>query len=312
MKDSNNSAQDHMPLSNAAALSHFISMQESRPAHGPDHSAQTWNKRAEFWKKERENNRKGDERVDSAVRFLEQRGILSKEYDIVDIGCGPGRFAGAFAKRARSVVGLDLSEKMVSHGMEYIQSLGLSNARLCTCDFQTLDIEKEGYKNAFDLVFSSMTPAIHGMNGLMKSMEMSRGYCCNITHIYGHNRLRNKIMKEVFGKETTPQWSGKWFYSLFNVLFLMGYYPETSYETRHQELWVQPNGEYVEAAMEHMLPEEECTKENAAKILSWLKSHANTEGVLKEATDSCYGRILWDVRNKTERPDYGAMEQEVS
>ncbi len=298
-------------LSNAKDLEYFISLQESRPADAPDHSAQKWNQRAEFWKKERTNNRKGDERVISAITYLEQRGLLQENYDVVDIGCGPGRFAAAFAKRVHKVVGLDISEKMVAHGMEYIHNEGLTNAILRTCDFQTLDIEKEGYKGAFDLVFSSMTPAIHGMNGLMKSMEMSRGWCCNITHLSGHNHLRNQILQEVFGRKVSHQWTGRWFYSLFNVLFLLGYNPETSYETRHQEILVYPDEEYVDFIMEHMLPSEEITKDNAIKILAWLEAHTNEEGLVQEIIDSSYGRILWDVRSKTERPDYRALNQGV-
>lgn len=296
---------------NAEDLAYFISLQESRPSDAPDHSAQKWNQRAEFWKKERTNNRKGDDRVISAVNYLEQRGLLQEHFDIVDIGCGPGRFAAAFAKRVHNVVGLDISEKMVEHGMEHIQNEGLTNAVLHTCDFQTMDIEKEGYKGAFDLVFSSMTPAIHGMNGLTKSMEMSRGWCCHITHLSGQNLLREQIMQEVFGRKTTHQWTGRWFYSLFNVLFLLGYHPETSYENRHQEIWIHPDEEYVEFIMEHMLPSKETTTENAKKILNWLQSHMNEDGLVKESTSSSYGRILWDVRDKTERPDYRTMDQGV-
>ena len=72
---------------NAEDLAYFISLQESRPTDAPDHSAQKWNQRAEFWKKERTNNWKGDDRVISAVNYLEQRGLLQEHFDIVDIGC---------------------------------------------------------------------------------------------------------------------------------------------------------------------------------------------------------------------------------
>lgn len=298
-------------LANSEDLAYFIALQESRPADALEHSAQKWNQRAEFWKKERTNNRKGDERVISAVNFLEQRGLLQSGYDVVDIGCGPGRFAAAFAKRVNSVVGLDISEKMVEHGMEHIRAEGLANAVLRTCDFQTLDIEKEGYKGAFDLVFSSMTPAIHGMSGLMKSMEICRGWCCHITHLSGRNLLREQIMQEVFGRKPSQQWTGRWFYALFNVLFLMGYHPETSYENRRQQIWISPDEEYVEFIMEHMLPAQEVTAENAKKILDWLLAHRNADGLLEEITDSSYGRILWDVRNRAERPDYYMLAQEA-
>lgn len=296
--------QEYRPAFNEEDLEYFISMQEANPADAPDHSAQKWNTRAELWNKERLNNRKGDQRVESAVAFLEQKGILHENCDVADIGCGPGRFAAAFAKKARSVVGLDLSEKMVEYGMEYIRSQGVSNARLQVCDFQTFDIRKEGYERRFDLVFCSLTPAIHGMNGLIKFIEMSRRYCLYITHIYGENHLRTRIMKEVFGQEISRQWTGRWFYSLFNVLFLLGYYPETSYETRRQDRRIKAEADYAEFMMESILPRQEHTRANQTKILDWLKTHADEEGFLQEVTESCYGRILWDVRQKTERSDY--------
>lgn len=295
---------DISSLSNAKDLEYFISLQESKLVAAPDYSAEKWNRRAELWNKERVSSRKRDERVVSTVAYLEQKGLLQSQYDVADIGCGPGRFAASFAKRVHRVVGLDISEKMVAHGMEHIRNEGVTNAVLRTCDFQTLDIEKEGYKEAFDVVFSSMTPAIHGMNGLLKSMEMSRGWCLHITHLSGRNLLREQIMQEVFGKKIQQQWTGRWFYSLFNILFLLGYHPETSYENQHQQIWTSPDEEYAEFMMEHMLPPEEVTKENFDKILKWLLAHRNEEGLILEITDASFGRILWDVRSRTERPDY--------
>lgn len=288
-------------------LDYFISLQESQPADLPDHSVKMWNKRADFWENARKKNQKGDERVDSAIRYLDSKSLLDKNFDIVDIGCGPGRFAAAFAKHVHKVVGLDISDKMVEHGMNHIHNEGIDNASLYACDFRTLDIKKEGYQHAFDLVFSSMTPAIHGMNGLMKSMEMSRAWCCNITHLDGRNLLREQIMQEVFGKRLEPQWNGRWFFSLFNVLFLLGYDPETSYEKHSRETWVTPDELYIDFLMEHMLPSEEHTQENAAKISNWVNTHLNENGQIKEVTYTSYATVLWAVREKTVRPDYGTM-----
>ena len=154
-----------------SVLDYFISLQESQSADMNEQSVEMWNRREEFWENARKKNQKGNERVVSAINYLEQKGLLDKNYDVADIGCGPGRFVAAFARHVHKVVGLDISDKMISHGMEHIQKEGLSNACLYVCDFQKLDIEKAGYKHAFDLVFSSMTPALHGMNGLMKSID---------------------------------------------------------------------------------------------------------------------------------------------
>lgn len=302
---------DSESVPNAVDLDYFISLQRSKQSDGQEYSSEKWDRRADFWNKERVHNRKGDQRVDSVIAYLEKRELLKAEYDVADIGCGPGRFAAAFARRVHSVVGLDISEKMIRYGREYIEKEGLRNVQLRTCDFDAVDVIQEGYKKAFDLVFCSMTPAVHNMESLQKAMEMSRAYCCSITHIYSRNHLRDRIIREVFQKEPPVRWSGKWFYSLFNVLFLMGYCPETSYENRYQEIQVRPDMEYVEFVMEHTLEKAECTKENGEKILSWLQKHANGEGILTEVIDSCYGRILWDVRDQTQRPDYRSMEQGI-
>ncbi len=296
---------------NATDLAYFISLQEKQPEDVLEFSSEKWDQRAEFWKKERMQKKKGDERVISAISYLEERGLLQKQFDVVDIGCGPGRFATAFAHRVHQVVGLDFSEKMVAHGMEYLKQEHVTNATLRTCDFDTLDIDKEGYRGAFDVVFSSMTPALRGIENIKKSIEMSRGWCCHITHLSGRNYLREQILQEVFGKQPVCQWTGQWFYALFNILFLSGYNPETSYETRHQEIWVQPDEKYVDFLMEHMLPQKEITTANAKKIQTWLQAHQNQDGKILDVRDTTYGRLLWDVRNPVKRPAYAPTCQKI-
>ena len=106
------------------------------------------------------------------------------------------------------------------------------------------------------------------------------------------------MVREVFGREGGQELDGRWFYALFNVLFLMGYCPETGYETRHQERLVRPDGEYVEFVMEHALTPEEQTMENAARVLRWLEKNTDQEGMVREVTDSCYGTVFWDVRRR--------------
>ena len=255
-------------------LDYFLAIQESQPEDKPDHSPQKWDQRAESWEKERLRCRKGEDRVRSTLAYLEQRGLLRPEYRVADIGCGPGRFAVAFARRVEWVTGFDLSPKMVRYGLEHARREGVDNLELRTCDFQTLDVRQAGLSGAFDLVFSSLTPAIHGEAGLRKVMDMSRAYCCNITHIYHHNSLRRQLQTELFHRPPASPWGGKWFYSLFNVLLLMGYLPETTYDHRVQERRLPPTPDYAALMMEHILPPEECTPEHQARILAWMEAHA--------------------------------------
>ena len=164
-------------------------------------------------------------------------------------------------------------------------------------DFQSLDVQAEGLEGAFDLVFSSLTPAIHGKQGLQKVVSMSRAYCCNITHIYRRNSLCRRLREEVFHlPPEAPAWGIRWLYSLFNALLLMGYLPETSYDSRHQARRLPPSGRYAALLMEHTLPKEARTPEHQARILDWMERNADADGLLTESIEACYGRILWDVR----------------
>lgn len=284
-------------------LAYFAAMQESQPKDRPDHSAKKWDQRAEAWEKERREKQKGEARVRSAVAYLEEQGLLRPDFHVADVGCGPGRFAVAFARRVRWVTGFDLSPRMIHYGLEYARREGVANLTLQALDFQTLEVEAAGLRRAFDLVFSSLTPAVHGQAGLEKMMDMSRAYCCNITHLYHRNSICRQLQEEVFGIPPVSPWGGRWFYSLFNLLLLRGYLPQTSYDRQLEARRFVPSQDYAAMLLERVLPPAERTEKNQARILAWLQAHTDGEGMLTETSEACYGRILWDVRDRI--PDAG-------
>lgn len=279
-------------------LAYFAAMQESQPKDRPDHSAKKWDQRAEAWEKERREKQKGEARVRSAVAYLEEQGLLRPDFHVADVGCGPGRFAVAFARRVRWVTGFDLSPRMIHYGLEYARREGVANLTLQALDFQTLEVEAAGLRRAFDLVFSSLTPAVHGQAGLEKMMDMSRAYCCNITHLYHRNSICRQLQEEVFGIPPVSPWGGRWFYSLFNLLLLRGYLPQTSYDRQLEARRFVPSQDYAAMLLERVLPPAERTEKNQARILAWLQAHTDGEGMLTETSEACYGRILWDVRDR--------------
>lgn len=279
-------------------LAYFAAMQESQPKDRPDHSAKKWDQRAEAWEKERREKQNGEARVRSAVAYLEEQGLLQPDFHVADVGCGPGRFAVAFARRVRWVTGFDLSPRMIHYGLEYARREGVANLTLQALDFQTLEVEAAGLRRAFDLVFSSLTPAVHGQAGLEKMMDMSRAYCCNITHLYHRNSICRQLQEEVFGIPPVSPWGGRWFYSLFNLLLLRGYLPQTSYDRQLEARRFVPSQDYAAMLLERVLPPAEQTEKNQARILAWLQEHTDGEGMLTETSEACYGRILWDVRDR--------------
>ena len=279
-------------------LAYFAAMQESQPKDRPDHSAKKWDQRAEAWEKERREKQKGEARVRSAVAYLEEQGLLRPDFHVADVGCGLGRFAVAFARRVRWVTGFDLSPRMIHYGLEYARREGVANLTLQALDFQTLEVEAAGLRRAFDLVFSSLTPAVHGQAGLEKMMDMSRAYCCNITHLYHRNSICRQLQEEVFGIPPVSPWGGRWFYSLFNLLLLRGYLPQTSYDRQLEARRFVPSQDYAAMLLERVLPPAERTEKNQARIFAWLQEHTDGEGMLTETSEACYGRILWDVRDR--------------
>jgi SAM-dependent methyltransferase len=66
---------------------------------------------------------------------------------VLDFGCGVGRLVIPFARRAREVVGLDVSESMLERARRHCDEEGLANVRLLRSD-DTLS----GLDGAFDLV----------------------------------------------------------------------------------------------------------------------------------------------------------------
>ena len=82
------------------------------------------------------------------------------------------------------------------------------------------------------------------------------------------------------------------------MLFLMGYKPETSYEPRHSEKQIVPDEEYLDFLMEKMFLPDDRTAANRNAVMTWLTDHTETDGTITEITDSCYGRLLWEVTNQ--------------
>jgi 2-polyprenyl-3-methyl-5-hydroxy-6-metoxy-1,4-benzoquinol methylase len=207
----------------------------------------TWDERADEWdrkyRKENNENNPRELRMIDTAEYLRSRGLLGPDCDVADIGCGPGRFVAEFAKTSRFVLGSDISPKMAEYGVNYCREHGLDNVEFRAVDFQTADIAELGWASKFDLVFTSITPAIRGA-GLDKIIQMSRGWCYNSCFVYNHNELNDRILREVFGREpkTEKTSHSSWFYELFNVLWFRGYYPETRYYKQHREMPVPQTG----------------------------------------------------------------------
>ncbi len=75
-----------------------------------------------------------------------------KGKDILDIGCGPGRFAVELAKgKPNLILGIDISDKMISLAKEIVKNRNYQQL----CVFQKTDFMDKDFTQKFDIVLAS-------------------------------------------------------------------------------------------------------------------------------------------------------------
>lgn len=285
-------------------LAYFDDLWTNKSEQPGKATKEQWDKKAGSWIKELESQtkRKGrlDERVAETVDYFLSKGILHADAAVIDVGCGPGQFAAEFAKYVKSVVATDISAEMLKYAALTAEKNGLANVEFIQCNFQQADLAGLGGGRKFDLVFASLTPAIDGMNGLEKIISLSKAYCFNSTFVYGSDNIEEMLAAGLYGRPAAPVWDGRWFYALFNLLWLMGYYPETTYHEQFKNNEVEVSRELAEhysRALGKKIPQ---ALEESARIYDYLQGQARG-GKMELRTKTVYGWILWDVRKQEKR-----------
>lgn len=71
------------------------------------------------------------------ARLVEWTGVEGRE-DVLDVACGPGLVATAFAPHVRQVVGVDVTRAMLMRGFEVAREQGAANLRFVQADVTQL------------------------------------------------------------------------------------------------------------------------------------------------------------------------------
>ncbi|MDR2360417.1 MAG: class I SAM-dependent methyltransferase [Oscillospiraceae bacterium] len=252
-----------------------------------------WDALAEDWIAEFGSDGSGKpdmhKRVSHTAEYLRAHGLLAANDVVADIGCGPGLFVAEFAKTAKLAVGFDYSKRFLEYGQGCAAARGARNIEFRFCDFMNLDVEQQGLEAAFDLVFTSITPVVNSLASLRKLIKMSRAWCYNASFVHTGDSLAEEISRDVFGETYKPRRDGKVFYSLLNLVWLLGYYPETAYYDDIRDEKITPTPENAAKFAD------ECKhggSKNAEKVLRWLER----KGEIIRHSEYKYGSVLWDIR----------------
>ena len=288
-------------------LAKFAGLWHKKTRFYMDQSAAAWNGRADAWVREltedprQRQNSEG--RIGETVRYLKERGVLTPETDIMDIGCGPGRFVAEFAKTARSAAGTDISGRMLELAAQYASEQGLNNVSFEVCDFKKADIAALGWEKAFDVVFSSLTVAASSPEEIDKMERMSRKYCFSATFVHSEEELGQRAYQAAFpGEQQRSRRNSRGFYALFNLLWLRGRYPEIRYYKQENADLVPVDEKLIQRVLEHVYPEE-ITEDVKQKVRGYLLREADADNMVVYPSVTWFGWLLWDVNDHGER-DY--------
>lgn len=250
-----------------------------------------WDSRAEEFN-QRVYTGEGEERLNKILELLTSKGILTSESNVLDIGCGPGKYAARFAKSAKSVTGIDIAPKMIECAKENAAMEGIANTEFNIVDWEELDINSLGWNKKFDLVVASMCPAINNRSALEKMVNASRGYCFMSSFVERTDEVKDHLSKYIVW-QNAKGWHGKAIYCSFNILWLMGFHPEIIYVDTEWEN-VMPIDKAKDFYCAHFEMTQKVTDEQKAFIQNHLEQIAEN-GFVKETVKAKIAWMTWKV-----------------
>ena len=172
-------------------------------------------------------DKKGDK--DDLINYLISKDAVNIESNVLDIGCGAGKYLLEFAKVAKNITGIDISPKMISYAQSNVRNKNYNNVEFKITPWQGLNIDELQWKNKYDLVFASMTPAINSKENLIKMNEASRKVCFMSGFVYRKDSVRDELVRRIVGINNKKRYENNIYYA-FNILWNMGIYPEIVYK----------------------------------------------------------------------------------
>nr|WP_321396382.1 class I SAM-dependent methyltransferase [uncultured Desulfobacter sp.] len=153
-----------------------------------------------------------------------ERGILTKDSTVLDIGAGPGAWALPLAEHCKHVTALEPADAMAEILISRASENGITNITVHRSTWQAVDLDALNWNNNFDLVFASMTPGVDGPAPFKKMLAACRGHCYLSTFAGPGCQSQYSPLWEIFFDEPL----GHTIYDIiypFNLVYTMGYRP---------------------------------------------------------------------------------------
>ena len=132
----------------------------------------------------------------SLLCFWKENGMLPPGARVLDIGCGVGKYGTYLAELGCDVTLTDISGEMLRRAAENMARYRTPWAVYC-CDFDEATGKEPVFAGGFDLVISTMSPAVHDAATVRKMSALSRGWCFLARFRSWEQPFRDRLMREI-------------------------------------------------------------------------------------------------------------------
>lgn len=208
-------------------LAHFSALLD---AQAPDlaRSEQIWDRRAA------EVSRFTVDVQDMALRNVRQHLELNGKR-VLEVSFGGGRHLLEFARLGAHISGVEISAKMLAYCRQKLLESGLPHEpqQLVQSSWEMLDLDAHNWRQAFDLVFLYMSPAISSTAMLQKLLDASRSGLYVVLYSHREDSLLGMLQDALLLPRKAVGTKGAHdIYNIFNTLYQWGHFPELSFEER--------------------------------------------------------------------------------
>jgi 2-polyprenyl-3-methyl-5-hydroxy-6-metoxy-1,4-benzoquinol methylase len=145
------------------------------------------------------------------------REIISPDFEVLDIGAGPGTLAIPLAEKVRKVTVVEPSKEMIKYLMKDAEEEGVKNIEVIDKNWQ--EVSDSDISRGFDIVACShLLWQFKDVDEQLKRMEAaSRKYCCVVHPAGSRDTIIKHLWTEIIGRE----YRGELDPDLDDLLFVM-------------------------------------------------------------------------------------------